>query len=448
MNHNTPVPQGYISDRCDSASQPSHRAGQSLVSFMLIVPIMLMSIFWMLKLFEEMDYAQRVESVTWFGIRESAYGFMHQTLDTNGVEQEMASLFDQSLTQVEYKTSIAFKTDGSVESAVNEDLSQLLDALSVLNPLDISMVRNALVKVTYKDPFGTVPFAGAYDSQHSNRKDQSVSVTSDANMFVSWTSFAHKPDKTAYSKHGVNSKNAREKAQGKGFPSKSSLNQAAGNMKQKMKQKWDQVKRDVTDLYHSLSLDEIDQAGNYRYYKKEGQYYAYDAQKKQWYGEAPGTSGGRYPGFRTIYQRRGNDLFALHVYYDRGTGWLFMPYLHTSWNQYHENVWKSISGAPQSGPNKSLISQYADNYANDLLAKKKVKGLQKEEAPTSQIQKARQKMTALNQKYQQSKEQLENQIPTGEAGDDARKNLKKLNQDIDTYVKYKRAHDATAGLAK
>lgn len=417
--------------------------GQSLVSFLMVVPIMIMAVFWMLRLYQEVDYSQRIQSLVWFGLREESYGFMHRTLDSGGVSQEMSSLFEHHA-KLEYSNDITFKTNSknvSTEQAVNDDLSQLLTALSVLNPLDISMVRNATVKITYDNPFPHIPFTDWYSGNDGD--DKVVVVQQQGNIWASWTSYVNKPDANAYSYAGVDKSSAEKHAHGGGFPSHSDMQANIQKAKDKMNNDWSKVQQDITAMAaESMSLQKSQ--GNYDYYKADNKFFAYDRVNKQWYGEAPRTKGsifGYFPGYSDEF---GDTLPNLDSYYapQGPSGWLYYPNLSVDWHIYHINIWEPIAHHPEEGPTKSELETYATDYSNLLLAQGHLKDLKAQDAPQKSINAAQVDVNKAQAAYDAASSTVNSKIPSGDAGKTLHADLDNLNKDINSYVVAKRAYDS------
>lgn len=173
--------------------------GQSLIQFLLIMPILLMVILWFLRIFVTLNYEQKVAGNLWFGIRSSTYGMFTQTLDNTGVAEEIQSMFPQG-TVISYQTSASQNTSipgqfdafgTTIGNPATITAVNALDLFSVLNVLDVSLMRTAGLSATYPNPFPSIP----YFEEASNAPAAYV-AGAQGYVWTSWTNFAKDPDQS------------------------------------------------------------------------------------------------------------------------------------------------------------------------------------------------------------------------------------------------------------
>lgn len=183
--------------------------GQALVQFLMVLPLMFLVVMWIMRLSHDIDIQQKVQSLTWFGLREGSYSFVHRTMESKEIAEMMSQTFPENY-NVHLDWGMAFNSDPKkrTDDTLSEPLaSTMLPIFSILNLFDISMVRSSKITVTYPNIFLDFPYLYKKDTDNNSKY---LSASSYGLLWTSWTNFAQKHNSDEYSYAGQNKKTAEE----------------------------------------------------------------------------------------------------------------------------------------------------------------------------------------------------------------------------------------------
>lgn len=168
--------------------------GQALIEFIILLPVMVLAICLVLEDYVVQDREQRANMALWYLLRGATYDFFHTGPSTDALIDDAAKTFFPDVRRpdaVEIDLG-AFSDDPFAK----EDYSKIyvnelplgLDVLGGFGVLsgDYSLVREAKVKVTFKNPFPN-PF------RPGRILADTLSVSAHGYIWASWTSMVTNP---------------------------------------------------------------------------------------------------------------------------------------------------------------------------------------------------------------------------------------------------------------
>ena len=174
-----------------------HPGGQALVEFLVVLPIILLLVFATLQAYVALEKRQKAAMHLWLVLRGASYDYVHNDVSKDDVQTDVTHAFAPG-DQVTVRVSELIQGKGQKSQAWETSADVFLGMLSLINPLDFSLLRQASIEVKSPNPFAglRLPFLGTGFGRMVDT-DEMLHARAEGVIWTSWTSMANVPDYTA-----------------------------------------------------------------------------------------------------------------------------------------------------------------------------------------------------------------------------------------------------------
>ena len=164
----------------------SDRAGQSLIEFILVLPILLFLVFGVIQQYVIQDRQQRADMALWYMMRGPTYDYVHNPQGYDEVQRDITQTFFGKGDVVDFVAN-----DHPPASA----WTGFLDGFGTIYPLDESLTRVWSMTVHFDNPMAKLklPFAQTGFATPVETGDK-LTVGTEGYLWTSWTAIVNKPD--------------------------------------------------------------------------------------------------------------------------------------------------------------------------------------------------------------------------------------------------------------